>query len=113
MYGTTDTIRHAKAAQVRNRPVPSETMMLRGTLVGVSDVFMTCDFLIITVHILAAIKSNRLPNAENTAETKKVRLFLATPLLTYTFSKQQMSIEKTTDVNKASAAQMVPSKIIQ
>lgn len=68
--------------------------MLSGTLVGVSEVLMTCDFLIITVHILAAIRSNKLPNAEKMADTKKVRLFLATPLSTNALSDSVIATEK-------------------
>ena len=98
IYGTIDTSNRTNAAHVKYRPSLAETMIPIGTgFVGVPIMmlFTSSDFLIMTVHMLAPIKSKRLPATEKIVETKKVRLFLRIP------------------VSNANAAQIDPSSSIQ
>ena len=81
MYGMMDTTRAMKAAQVRNNPGPTETLMPLGICVpGIRRWFTDSDFFMRTVHMLAPIKSRRLPAMAKMVETKNVKLFLAMPL---------------------------------
>jgi len=47
----------------------------------ISTRFTSSAFLIITVHMLAPMRSKRLPAIEKIVETKNVRLFLRIPLI--------------------------------
>lgn len=85
IYGTIDMRRQANAAQVRYKPLPTETTIPIG--VGFPANPMTISltdsaFLMMTVHIAAPMRINKLPIMAKVVEAKNVKLFFAIPLET-------------------------------
>lgn len=78
--GMTDRKRQTNAAHVRERPLPSETVIPTCSPIGPSAVLIDSVFLINTVHVLAPANKRMLPTTEKIEETKNVREFLAIPL---------------------------------
>lgn len=83
-----EATKHANAAQLKNKPDPTETTIPRGTGFAILPMrisLMASVFFIKTVHMLAPIRIRRLPAMAKIVDTKNVRLFFAIPLGTDVF----------------------------
>jgi len=98
IYGTIDTNKHAKAAQIMYKPELAETNIPNRTEVPLDPMRMELTisaFFMRTVHMAAPMRMKRLPNRAKAVDTKNVTLCFATP------------------VNNANTAHIVPINSIQ
>ena len=82
MYGATETIRQANAAQARKSPFPSDTTIPKGTggEVGTTRWFILWAFFTMTVQITAPMSRKRLPRMAKNVESKNPKACLTKPL---------------------------------
>lgn len=79
-----ETTRQAKAAHTMSKPEPADMVIPIGTTFvtdKASRVLTDSDFFMMTVHMLAPMRSKMVPAIANIVDMKKVKLFLANPLL--------------------------------
>jgi hypothetical protein len=81
IYGTVDTKRQTKAAQVSNIPLPTETKIPSGDEVfEITREFTASAFLTMTVNIAAPMSNSRLPRTAKVVEAKNATVCLTRPL---------------------------------